>query len=169
MRLCNPVAPLRESCPDVYQHVVLCCRSAVGATTNLQPSPVEHAVVRCTVRSSPLPHSPSSATPENRLPPLGHCCAHPGSVGGWIVLHATNSLVHWCIKALVRPCGESLGAWVQRFADDIPAPRFPNSRGPAPHLRYRSSTLSAPSIILSNTFPGRRQPEDPFNRPTCSH
>jgi hypothetical protein len=131
---------------------VLCChltdprKPADGARTGFQP-----------VSSSQL-----SAAARRSITLSTDCCrlaaslrASPWSVGGWIVLHARRSLVHWCCSSpgqgrAANP-GWLLAAWVQRFSSTPRLSNSPNSRGPAPQLRYRSSTLSPPPC-LSPTF-----------------
>ncbi|KAF1927296.1 uncharacterized protein M421DRAFT_176189 [Didymella exigua CBS 183.55] len=81
--------------------------------------------------------------------------ANPWSVGRWIVLHAISSLVHWCCSYPGQ--GRAANPWLLRrpgssdFQSTSRHSDCPNSRGPAPHLRYRSSTLS-PSPSLSPTL-----------------
>jgi hypothetical protein len=119
MRLCNPMAPLRCCAwgESAYQQV-LCRRSAVGAatTSSVQGS----SAARCCCAPRTPWYAAPSACLRSRIRPRGllqrtgyrrlaACCAHPGSVGGWIVLHATNSLVRWCIRALGKAVRQILG------------------------------------------------------------
>jgi hypothetical protein len=95
-----------------------------------------------------------------RIPALlggGSCCALP------------TRLCVGASEPWVRPCGKSLESLGPAICVDIPAPRFPNSRGPAPHLRYRSSTLRPPPYSSPTLFPGLRHPEDPLTGPPCFH
>ncbi|KAJ4983563.1 hypothetical protein SVAN01_10936 [Stagonosporopsis vannaccii] len=119
-------------------------------------APVPTSGVR---RSPPLP----------RLLPLG-CSAARKSLVCWGVDRAARyqlacSLVHWCCSCpgqgraanpwwLRRPGSSDLQS-TSRHSD------CPNSRGPAPHLRYRSSTLSPPPC-LSPTLSGPPPASGPF-------
>jgi hypothetical protein len=101
--------------------------------------------------------------------------ANPWSVGGWIVLRTINSLVHWCCRCpghgrAANPwwLAAAWVVWVQRFSSTSRLCDCPNSRGPAPHLRYRSQHSPLP-VSVSNTFLGLCQPQDPLNWPACSH
>ena len=98
--------------------------------------------------------------------------ANPWSVGGWIVLRAINSLVHWCCSCPGQ--GRAANPWWLRRPGSSDFQRAswhsdcPNSRGPAPHLRYAPQHSPLP-VSASNTFLGLCQPQDPFNWPACSH
>ena len=88
---------------------------------------------------------------------------------GWIVLHAISSLVHWCCSCpgqgrAANPWWLSAAwvVWVQRFSSTSRLCDCPNSRGPAPHLRYCSSTLSPPPVSVSNTFLRHLPTSGPF-------
>ena len=177
MRLCNPMAPLRPyAWRSAYQQV-LCCRSAVGvdgATSSVQCAALQRsrAVARPGRRGTlhrPLVSAPAfalegcSREPVTAAWPLAACI--PALLGGGSCCTLPTRLYVGASEPWVRPCGKSLESLGRAICVDIPAPRFPNSRGPAPHLRYRSSTLRPPPRLVSNTSLGLCQPEDPLTGP----
>ena|SRR5690242_3845130 len=121
------------------------------------------------------PSLPSCACELDRLLPLGCSCAQIlGLLGGGscCALSVACSLAHWCCSCP----GQGRAAhpwWLRRpgssdFQNTSRHSDCPNSRRPAPHLRYRPQHSPLPRVCLQQ-FLGLRQHQDPLNWPACSH
>lgn len=151
---CAPAYQRERSAAPQLAHRASASRDRRSAPTAQRQRPNQQQWSRS---RAPLP-SPRCAARRAllaRLLPLG-CIAARKSLVCWGVDRAARYQLACALVLQLpwsRPCGKSWWLWRPGSSDFQSASRHcncPNSRGPAPHLRYRSSTLSPPRVCLQH-------------------